>query len=625
MTNGQPQSGIPLRRADAFIVSSIVQPPLTREQKATYAARAWWRARGQGNSPSAQQASNGTGTPTADNFIPAVSSDSDIDDIHYSMDLFVAKHRADVGPLITEMAGIFHRQDWHPHQGHGVDLYCCAKFRSRVPLEWWQEHSDANPNFLDKALRCTPAVDFCTLAWLCKGQVGNAELQDLPADYLTWRVIYHPRYLNESERLDRLLLLLEFGARLETEIVLPGGPAFGGKSVLIWFLRNCRKATIPFVIREIGRRWDAVKHSSHISPATKAHLTGRDEAVASSDGAFKLVRRATGTFKSTPDSKAAKVASELSSFFGPDIGELWERYLDDSNVDIGGPGAESASAPDETTSLLHPQPKPPTSDEINTLPLGWKLHHKNRLSLSPNTCYFEDESTGSITLTEPKISFLKLRQVKVGFLDETQGPAANLDLTQYTASRLAMAEQDRQEEAQSRFPFYDDEWFAFERETEHPREDVLAGMKDIRSFAERIVIPSALSTLAQNIWLFVMGIVWFIVTLLALVIMLALALAGLGLLLLAAWAVLPSVMIAMGWWYLVWMVLLIVGLATMEPATFEGWYVASIYVASPLALVAFMWMMQDPCPEAPVGTLPGGEMCHRCWWLIWSFFRCKIG
>ena len=614
------------RMRHSIRTSYHLRPPLTKELKAAYTVRNWWLQRDRSTQGVSAERGSDT-TPViiqnqTGSFIPALSSVLDVDDINYSMDLFMDKHRNDIGPLVNEMNKIMRLPQ---RLESTVALYCCARFRSRVPFAWWQDHNYAKVNLLNQALQCTPAVDICTLAWLCKGSVGNDEIETLPTEYQTWRVVLHPTSLNESERLDRFLLLLEFGARVERDLDLPIDLGFGKgfKSILVWYLRSCRKSILPFVIREIGLRWDAVEHSGCLFPTTAAHLSGRDT-TQTRGKASKLVKRTMAGYEVYQEGR--NVTAELSSFFGPKIADLWERYVhgdgnrltgDDPETDTTGHdflANEERDAATETTRLFHPR--------STRLPLGWKKQHKNRTPFRKDgNCYFEDEATGSITLTKPTISFIKLRQVKIGFLDDTQGPATHLDLSQYTASRLVMASQHAlEEEAQTRFPLYDEDWFAIERETPHPCEDVLGGIRDIRSFAERIVISSALSTLAETVGAVLVR----ISTFLMLGVCAAILLAGVGLALLGLWTALPLlVVLVLG--YMVWNILLLCGLCLhLDENMFDKWRVIATRVAALLAVVLFYFLMQEPCPEGPLGTMPSGETCHRCWWVIWSFFRCRV-
>lgn len=45
-------------------------------------------------------------------------------------------------------------------------------------------------------------------------------------------------------------------------------------SVLSQYLRSCRLATYPVVIREISVHFDKVKNTEHIGPSTKVHMAG---------------------------------------------------------------------------------------------------------------------------------------------------------------------------------------------------------------------------------------------------------------------------------------------------------------------------------------------------------------
>ncbi|RYP48280.1 hypothetical protein DL769_011221 [Monosporascus sp. CRB-8-3] len=507
--NRDPENSSHTERGSWYTARNL-QPSLTSESKAAYTFREWWRSRDSNTRGVSTELGHDASVvrSRADDFSPASSSPSSsgplsMDDNHYSMELFRDKHRNDIGPLIDEMTRILGlSQDIQS----AVRLYCCARFRSRVPLDWWQHHNQAKVNILDQALRSAPAVDICTLAWLCKGPVGSAEIQSLPANYQTWRAILDPAFLNESERLDRFLLLLEFGARLEQEITLPSGLGFAGGSM--------------------------------DKPGEITQLLRHDRDTTAREG----------------------------------------------------------------------------SSQGESLPLGWKKQHKDQKPRGDGHYYFEDEYTGSITLTKPKVSLIKLKQVKVGFLDAADGPAAHLDLSHYTNLRMVMADPHAlEQEAQTRFPLHDDAWFAIERETHASHEDVLASIRDITSFSERVIIPSALAVLAVD----AREVLRLLFRLLILLIKVALFV---GLMLITLRPLAPLV-VAAAWWCVVWSILMYCDLCLGE-RLFKDWFVISLVISIPLWVMFFYFVMQDPCPEGPLGTLPNGEMCPRSWLIIWSYSRC---
>ena len=146
----------------------------------------------------------------------------------------------------------------------------------------------------------------------------------------------------------------------------------------------------------------------------------------------------------------------------------------------------------------------------NPLPLGWKEHgHKEhgrrgflsllllklRSAMAANPAmgksrYFEEEVTLSITLTQPKVSLIKMRQVKIGFLGKGTGGVCHLDLA--SGVRPGMGVRNGKvidPNISARFPYYDEDWFTKEWNTEALQEDVLKNFREqwrITSFSIRI-------------------------------------------------------------------------------------------------------------------------------------------
>ncbi|KAL5313034.1 hypothetical protein ACEPPN_019461 [Leptodophora sp. 'Broadleaf-Isolate-01'] len=493
-----------------------LQLPLSKEQKLSYLRKRWWSKQIERNDPSDVQGTDSnierpSETPLysaiggrtqiiEESFAPASFTYFTNDENPNRRDIFSERHRGEVGPLIKEMTNILenlvlpnqfpsskelqkHFETFLSNSERFADLYCYARFRSRIPLDWWRERTRSSTNILFMALQAIPAVDVHTLAWLCNGPIGEDEVKSLPGSFAPWRVIINPIFLDESERLDRFLLLLQFGASIEKEVSVPSELGFGrgSRSILRWYLRSCRPATLPVVIKEICRRFNLVKNSDQISPSTKAHMTGSDE------------NRTSGWSTRPQWSLKGTVTSELYSIDPTGrLSQLWQDGIKDgymAGFEISrvtqAPVEDSPNAPVETTPLLQP------ANGTTMLPLGWKKHTSPGVR-SGDYAYYEDEFTSSITLTKPEVSLMELRQIKIGVLKGI-GPSIHLDLAPYTAQTMGLKALDTLDEVADRFPFYDDRWFAMEWKIEATPEDVLKNLRDISSFAIRIDIASALS------------------------------------------------------------------------------------------------------------------------------------
>jgi serine/threonine protein kinase len=599
-----------------------LRPPLSIVMKQAYTTQKWWpRNTGRDDSRSySKPLSSSSSTDGIQDDVGKGRKESSVttlvlDDNHYSRDIFRDKHRDEVRPLIEEM--IYTLSSWSDGNARRpVDLYYCARFRSRIPLLWWKEHNKENINFVVRALTASPAVDICTLAWLCNGPVGKAEVLNLPNSWEPWSAILDPDILNESERLDRFLLLLQFGAPIEKELRCPERHSINGgpRSALRWYLRSCRPAILPFVIREIGRRFNLVKHANVISSATRAHLTGINDLSSSPSsftraGAPKIIRRPT-LFTS-----GDAVLSELTSIH-PKLFVLWRDTMRMNN------DAGHSEEPTESTPLTRAEPE--------ALPPGWKKRTWSGWGVLKPVSYYEDEYTRSITLTRPKKSILLLHQIQIGHSDPSRGVSCTLDLAPYTMSRVDIQPLgSAHQKAETRFPVYDDDWFAMEQDMEVSHEDVLGKIRDIASFAPLVHLTATLVGVTirlQYLYFRALSILLLVAVIIAF-------LALLAALFFIIWTLLPALLFVASWmafWTICFTLTAAFALCmSCVRDCFEdsiaAFYIGNVVLALPLTIVFMVATMKDPCPGGAAGVFPDGQMCHRCWWVIWNFLRCRVG
>jgi len=104
------------------------------------------------------------------------------------------------------------------------EVYALARLRSRFHLCCWKKDGDS-PNILMEALSCID--DSASLAWLCRGTIGQAELHNCPKEAL-WRSTYEKRF-SRSQGIERLILLLQVGGNVEDQVSAIKAPtsAFG--------------------------------------------------------------------------------------------------------------------------------------------------------------------------------------------------------------------------------------------------------------------------------------------------------------------------------------------------------------------------------------------------------------
>lgn len=404
-------------------------PHMKPETKARYKNYFWWRA--SDNWPGVPLDEDGDG--------PASEVPLHSDDNCLSTALFVTLRRAeDAKDLPRDMMRIIHKGQGSTRRVYMYPrLYYLARFRSRVKLAWWTVPIDkVKGNILRAALRASPPVDINTLAWLCAGPIGSAEVKALDGDFATWDSILEPGKLklDASARLDRFLLLLQFGAHVER------------KGVFSRYLRSCRLGTIHTVMREIIHRLDIAWREGRISSSTLDYFAGRAEWDLSNLH-YYIAKRA-----------LAQYLAQKRELFN----------------------AISSRTTTERDPLL-----PRDKRDSVTLPTGWKRHRGNRVEC------FEDKFTRSVTLTQPKISPLNMRQIKVGFLQTRL--LYHVDLL---SCMRAGSSQDRrrqfEQDLENRFPYYDSSWFSAEWYKEPNTNDVLKALEEpwrIQTFTTLLYPP----------------------------------------------------------------------------------------------------------------------------------------
>jgi serine/threonine protein kinase len=455
-----------------------------------------------------------------------------------------------------------------------TELYYCARFRSRIRLEWWQSVNKAE-NILNRALQISPAVDISTLAWLCKGPVGQFEARNLPADFATWEMILLPRGLDESERLDRFLLLFQFGAPVEKDIIWPEDQVeLPGVSILGTYLRACRSGILPTVVTEICKRFQEVGSNGAMQPCTRQYLRG-------------LAGETSVSMVNDLDIKSgSKFCNDLKKFgfwrIGPDEGHDQQQLQRN-----------------ERTALLPPPP-------------GWNALRNAFKSEAPEI--YKEKFTNSLTLTKPEISLIKLRQIEVGYLNMGKRFTCNLDLTLGMSLGINANRENFEQEVTDRFPFYDDRWFDTEWMSERNQGDVLRNLKDdfrLSSFTERIKLPRIeLLGWIKAIGTPLLGLVLFALVLAVLALFLA-SILGVGFLLLPGeiYSIIVGIIIS-----------ILIGIG---PSRHIGWGICIGILGNALGMLLWLKVIDWTCPGSRPTIGRFGWFywphCAPCWWIWWTW------
>lgn len=376
-----------------------------------------------------------------------------------------------------------------------VRLYCCARFRSRVSLEEWAMLGEKE-NLVELALTNRPFPEISTLAWLCRGEVGFHEVKSLPRTFKTWKAILDPKLLNESERLERFLLLLQSGAEIQE--VLPPSLTWldhEKRSILFEYIRTCRRAVVGLVMKEILSQFESIRNEPQISESTRAYLTGRGRHVSST---------ALGHFV---DAVNYEAVLELHSEVEPHLLETIKHsglsvplYVHENaqnyrlehrrdaqrivnllrRTKLHGPRQGKSQSSSYTFDRIPEDVEQGSQDRVaqenGSVVAGWEVVKIN--SNKDKLLFYRDLVTQSITMCKPRVNFLTGSQVRIGYQDDRGKSFYLRDISFFFRSKF------NSEAFKKRFPIYSEEWFKGEQNFSAPTDDILG------SLADRWRIPS---------------------------------------------------------------------------------------------------------------------------------------
>ena len=470
---------------------------LSLEMKENYNKRAWWsRPGGQNQDDTLTQAGDQSESVAIDadnddNNEPgpaswtALSSDNNC----LSTALFETQmHSDDITKLPGRMKSTIEKLSTANRSQDGYEeLYHLARFRSRIKLKWWNFNPKTvkEDNILRMALQAVNPFDVHTLAWLCVGPIGRTEVKTLTAHPSIWESILRPDFLNESERLDRFLLLLQFGAPVHK--VAPTGQQrgrfLGGHrafeiqeedrgTIFAQFIKSCRPAIVDTVVTQVFRRLARAREDGFIPDSTFGYFFLQRHGRLWPSEAFL-------------DLGVDHVDAALSGF---------KAGLNDAAIKGSAPeeGAEEVVVAEGGTSQLAMEATPLLRSKV--LPHGWNAIDSALAQDASLTCY-EDGFTHSVTLTKPKVSPLQMRQLTVGFLQRHSNDGLSCHVDLLACMRAGSGPRELSEFAHNverRFPYYDDAWFAAEWNTEPNVVDVLRTLKGpwrIQTFTSLLNAP----------------------------------------------------------------------------------------------------------------------------------------
>lgn len=461
--------GTPGHRAPISVLTDVPQFGLSARAKAKYKEQDWWKNQENasrlqiedGLGPRSAQPSDAKTSHDEYPLNPASTKPLLSDDNCLSTAIFTGERRQrDAQALGGRMVALLDTRRGPDSAQTDEALYHCARFRSRVPHEhtqWWGlRHTSRDGNLVRLALEAYPPVEINTLAWLCAGPIGKAEVEALDGDFETWWSIMgkelggRKAMLDESARLDRFLFLLQSGAHVERVISHSRNQASGTKpdTVFSTYIQSCRAEIVPIVVSEVFKRLDReedrAEDERRVSPFTLEYLEEYEYS---------------GTALKGREAEQADDVEEIARL------TLMQCRSDNTRSSL-------VVDPDGATER---DPLLPECDGSEAPMLqGWKAVPNER-KRSGQPCY-EDEFTRSVTLTKPRVSPIAMRQVMVGQLcnPSTDGLLCHVDLL---SCMRALENKDEQlklkKDLQDRFPYFDGVWYAEEWDTEPHTDDVL--------------------------------------------------------------------------------------------------------------------------------------------------------
>lgn len=216
-------------------------------------------------------------------------------------------------------------------------------------------------------------LDICTLVWLCKGDVGAEDVRRLPNSHEAMKIVLDPNLQDDSARLDRLLLLLQFGARIERPVRI----GTKTRSILAWFMRSYRPAKIPNVARKVCERYVRAVDD----PATAKNMVEKHM-----EGALEPLHTALLDFEADRESYDKTAYDLLHATFDWMSKSTRQRQHQRPARQL------SFRTGNETTPLLTGRRE--DEDEEVKCPPGWKSHAKG----GP----YEESLTRSVTFRRPR-------------------------------------------------------------------------------------------------------------------------------------------------------------------------------------------------------------------------------
>ncbi|KAI9869648.1 MAG: hypothetical protein M1830_005254, partial [Pleopsidium flavum] len=361
-------------------------------------------------------------------------------------------------------------------------IYALARLRSRFCSCCWNKDG-ASPNILMEALSCVD--DIATLAWLCRGQIGQAELHDCPKEAL-WRSVYEPR-CSQAHRIERMILLLEMGGHVEDQVSDTGAPTSAFGRILQALVDEERESSgLSMTAVKVCKHFRRTAANPKSSPQARFFLTGElpDQEDIDSNSGFSTTALHEAVLARCYDA----VEYLLRIQFPVHVLNQQRQTPFQLAKALAQDSAEPHQKLQSLRILALMKQNVAEADDESALPIGWVAKE-----LTSGRCVYNEIYTNSITFKMPKFSLFEDRRLALGFRKiKALGQTYFVDLIRFISWDIPEA----QNEPLDGWTSYDEAWFK----------------RDIRETKARVLETPTWLTNSYRVVCFIAWSVWCILT-----------------------------------------------------------------------------------------------------------------
>ncbi|KAL8959413.1 MAG: hypothetical protein Q9193_003722 [Seirophora villosa] len=348
----------------------------------------------------------------------------------------------------------------------GVYQYAWARLRSHLRLCCWREYSGRDPyggrNAIEGLLADQDKIDSRNLAWLCRGEIGHSELQQINDNsdslFVAWRSILKPIY-SDLEKAEMFLLLFENGLDAHRILLSDGRP----------------NLTEPQKALDVAVHFHRIASEEATSPEKRYFLAGRTSDLSTEQDDKELLRAAATTTALHDASKATNytlVEFLVRNRFNVSARDSDEQLALDVATSDGTRAGDRLAGLNSIKALLNQnlRGEERAKGVESTLPLGWQetVHrleerqldnpiYRDAASLVAWRAYQETSIEGdfdAITFIAPKTGLYESDRLPLGRI-QGEGQVYRLDPFRF----LKASETGETARRRPRRAHFDEDWY----------------------------------------------------------------------------------------------------------------------------------------------------------------------